>query len=62
MSSDFYENGKIGENDYESGKVIQRDLIEEFIIYVNKNCYSVNSTIKSSIYETNKFFYSNEVK
>ena len=55
LPSDFYENRKIGENDYGICKLIQKDLIEEFIIYVNKNCYSVNSTINSSIYETNNF-------
>ena len=35
--------------------MIQKDLIEEFIIYVNKNCISVESTINPSIYETNNF-------
>ena len=55
LPSDFYENRKIGENDYGICKLIQKDLIEEFIIYVNKNCISVNSTINPSIYETNNF-------
>ena len=33
--------------------LIQKDLIEEFTIYMNKNGYSINSTINLSIYETN---------
>ena len=62
LPSDFYENRKIGENDYGICKLIQKDLIEEFIIYANKNCYSVNSTINPSIYETNNFLFKYKIK
>ena len=55
LPSDFYEKRKIGENDAEICKIIQNDLIEEFIIYINKNCYPIKSTINPSIYETNNF-------
>ncbi|KAK8836069.1 hypothetical protein M9Y10_040025 [Tritrichomonas musculus] len=55
LQDGFYEIRKIGENDDEICKLIQKDLIEEFIIYINKNCYPVNSTINPSIYETNNF-------
>ena len=48
-------NSSLGENDNEICKLIQKDLIEEFIIYVNKNFYPIKSTINSSIYETNNF-------
>ena len=60
IPSDFYEKRKIGENDDEICKFIQKDLIEEFIIYVNKNCYFVNSIINQSIYETNNFILKKE--
>ena len=51
----FYEKRKIGENDDEICKLIQKDLIDEFITYVNKNFYRVKSTINPSNYETNTF-------
>ena len=60
LPSDFYEKRKIGENDDEICKMIQNDLIDEFITYVNKNCYPIKSTIKSSIYETNYFLLKKE--
>lgn len=41
-------------------KIIQKDLIDEFIIYVNKNFYPIKSTIGPSIYETNNFLLKNE--
>ena len=55
MPDDFEEKRNIGENDDYICEVIRKDLIEDFIIYVNKNEYSLNSTIKPSIYETNPF-------
>ena len=60
LPTDFHENRKIGENDYEICKLIRKDLIEDFIVCVNKNCYSVDSTINPSIYETNNFLLKNE--
>ena len=35
--------------------MIQKDQIKEFIIYINKNDYPINSIIDPSIYETNNF-------
>ena len=43
---------RIGENDNEICKLITKDLIKDFIIYVNKNCYPIKSIIDPSIYET----------
>ena len=51
----FKEKRRIGENDDKICSLIQKDDIEGFIIYVNKNNYSIKSTIKKSIYETNSF-------
>lgn len=58
----FYEKRKNGENDQEICQIIQKDLIEQFIIYVNKNLYSLKSTIDDSIYETNLFFIKKQIK
>ena len=55
LPDDFYEKRKIGENDTFICKLIQKDLIEEFITYVNRNMYQLNSIISTSIYETNAF-------
>ena len=55
LPEDFYENRKIGENENYICKLIRNDLIEEFVIYVTKNNYSLRSTINNSIYETNSF-------
>ena len=52
---DFNKKRKIGENDRYFLQLIQKDLIEEFIIFVNKNDYSLKSTINPSIFETNLF-------
>ena len=45
----------IGENDNEICEIIRKDLIEEFIIYVNKNDIPLNMKVKKSIYETDLF-------
>ena len=60
LPADFYLKRKIGENDDEICKIIQKDLIKEFIVYVNKNSFPVNSTINQSIYETNNFLLKNK--
>ena len=49
----FEEKRKIGQNDGYICQLIQNDLIDEFIKYVNQNNYSLESKIKPSIYETN---------
>ena len=59
--TNFYENRKISENDELICKIIRKDLIEDFIIYVNKNQYSLNSTINPSIYETNLFLTAKKI-
>ena len=55
LPKNFNEKRKIGENDSFICKFIQKDMIKEFISYVNKNNISLNTTIKQSIYETNPF-------
>ncbi|KAK8892426.1 hypothetical protein M9Y10_029653 [Tritrichomonas musculus] len=45
----------IGENDSELCEIIRKDLIEEFIIYVNKKELKADSKIEKSMYETNYF-------
>lgn len=53
LPENFYENRKIGENETQICKIIRNDLIEDFIIYVSQNNYSLESEICPSIYETN---------
>ncbi|KAK8899033.1 hypothetical protein M9Y10_001330 [Tritrichomonas musculus] len=55
LPANFFENRKKGENDSYICKLIQEELIEEFITYVNQSNISLKSTIKPSIYETNAF-------
>ena len=50
---EFPEKLKIGENDDIICSFIRQDLIEEFITYVKRNDYSINSYVPSSPYETN---------
>ncbi|KAK8865098.1 hypothetical protein M9Y10_010630 [Tritrichomonas musculus] len=51
----FYEKRKKSQNDNFVCQLIQKDLIDDFIVYVNKTNYSLQSTIEPSIYETNSF-------
>ena len=55
----FEEKRRIGENDNYICQLIQKDSIEDFIIYVSKNNISLNSKIPQSIYETNIFLINN---
>lgn len=55
LPENFYENRKTGENENQICKLIRNDLIEDFIIYIRQNNYSLKSEICSSIYETNYF-------
>lgn len=41
-------------------EIIRQDMIEEFIIYVNKTNYQFDSAINESIYETNYFLSKNK--
>lgn len=56
----YNEKRKIGENDDEICYLIRKDLIDEFISYVKKNNYPLNSKINQSIFETNNFLLKNE--
>ena len=51
----------LGENDSDICKLIQKDLIKEFIVYINQNSISLNSKLKKSIYETNEFLLNQKV-
>ena len=55
LPENFYENRKIGENESYICKLIRDDSIDEFITYVNKNEYSLNSKVDVSIYDTNSY-------
>ena len=55
LPENFEENRLKGENENYICQLIQKDLIEDFIIHVNKNSISLNSKIKPSIYETNSY-------
>ena len=58
----FKENRRKGENQYEICKLIQKDSVEEFIIYVNKTNLNLSKTkINHSIFETNSFLQNNKV-
>ena len=57
----FNQNRKSGENENEVCEIIRKDLIEKFIIYINKNDISLTTMIKSSIYETNPFLIKRQV-
>ena len=55
IPENFEEKRKRGENDNYICELIQKDSIEEFIIYINKVNFPLKSTIDRSIYETNSF-------
>ena len=48
---------KIEYGDNQILQLIQKDLLNEFIIYVNKTNFNLNNTIKSSLFETNYYLY-----
>ena len=51
----FNEKRKKGVTDGYLYEIIRKDLIEEFITYVNKENYPLNSFIDKSYFETNEF-------
>ena len=54
--TEFENKRQIGENDSFICSLIRQDLVDEFIVYVNKKNLSFSSTrIKQSIFETNSF-------
>lgn len=57
----YDERRKVGQNDLEICVLIRNDSIEDFIVYLNKTGPSFkNSTIQSSIYETNPYLLKNQ--
>lgn len=60
LPADFEENRLKGENENYVCQMIRNDSITEFVVYVNKNNYSLNSYINPSDYETNSFILENE--
>ena len=59
IPENFYEKRKAGENDSYICELIRNDSVENFVQYITKNCYSLNSKIIQSIYETNSFLIKN---
>ena len=55
IEQDFDLERSCGENDNYICELIRKDSVEDFIANFNRNKYSLNSIIKSSIYETNDF-------
>lgn len=53
----FEEKRKIGENDNFICQLIRKDSIDEFISYINRQCWSVDAKVDISIYETNAYLY-----
>ncbi|KAK8892236.1 hypothetical protein M9Y10_029459 [Tritrichomonas musculus] len=51
----FQTNRKNGENQHQICKLIREDLIDDFVIYTNKNSINLASKIEPSIFETNDF-------
>lgn len=51
----FEEKREIGENDDFIFEMIRKDLVEDFISYVNKTNFSLETRFMTSIFETNSF-------
>ena len=60
IPDDFNKKRKIGENDSYICSLIRNDSIDEFVAFIEKNNYSRQSLINSSIYETNSFLIKNQ--
>lgn len=57
----FDEKRKEGENDSYICQLIRKDSVEEFISYVNKTNFRLNSYIEKTIFETNQFLNENQI-
>lgn len=57
---EFERKREIGENDNDLCRIIRKDLIDEFMLYIEQNKLSLSSTIKKSIFETNHFLLKNK--
>ena len=53
LPENFYQDRKIGENNSYICKLIQQDLVKDFIIYINQNNIPLDDKIPNSFYETN---------
>ena len=62
LPKNFNELRKAGENESYICELIRNDSIDDFIVYVNKRNYSLQSTIVPSIYETNKFLFNKQIE
>ena len=62
LPENFYENRKIGENENKICQLIRKDLIKEFIAYINQNNISLNINIEPSIFETNLFLIEKSIE
>ena len=60
IDENFENDRKSGENDLYICQIIRQDLIDEFVIYENKNILPLSIKIKPSIFETNPFLMKNE--
>ena len=60
LPENFYEKRKEGENDNQICELIRKDMVTEFIAYINLNSISLNAKIQPSIYETNQFLIKNK--
>ena len=62
ISPEFIENRQKGENDSPLSEIIRNDLIDDFIVYVNKTNISLSSELKPSKFETNQIILKNKQK
>ena len=62
LPENFEELRKSGKNESYICSLIRNDSVEEFIIHVNRNNISLNSIIRSSIYETNSFLIKKQIE
>ena len=60
LPENFNEKRIKGENDDYICELIQKDLIDDFVKYVNQVSYPLDSIINQSIYETNNFLLKEE--
>ena len=62
LPENFYSMRKTGEKESLICEYIRKDLIDDFIVYVNKNNVQFNALINPSIYETNSFLIKDQDK
>lgn len=62
LPDDFYENRRTGENENYVCKLIQKDSVQDFIAYVNRNNLPLTSKINTSVFDTNSFLIKKRTK